>query len=83
MKIAVLGGGHGCYAAAADLTEAGHEVRLWRRDAQALAPVLQSGSIILKDGSGSRLRLSTLSATFTPLGAAPGKFASRVIAFSA
>ncbi len=54
MKIAVLGGGHGCYAAAADLAEAGHEVRLWRRDAQALAPVLQSGSIILKDGGGSR-----------------------------
>ena len=40
MKIAVLGGGHGCYAAAADLTEAGHEVRLWRRDAGALQPVL-------------------------------------------
>ena len=37
MKIAVLGGGHGCYAAAADLSEAGHEVRLWRRDAAALA----------------------------------------------
>ena len=26
MKIAVLGGGHGCYAAAADLSDAGHEV---------------------------------------------------------
>ena len=37
MKIAVLGGGHGCYAAVADLSEAGHEVRLWRRDAAALA----------------------------------------------
>jgi opine dehydrogenase len=54
MKIAVLGGGHGCYAAAADLTEAGHEVRLWRRDVQALAPVLQSGAILLKDAGGSR-----------------------------
>ena len=40
MKIAVLGGGHGCYAAAADLSEAGHEVRLWRRDAAALQPVI-------------------------------------------
>ena len=39
MKIAILGGGHGCYAAAADLSEAGHEVRLWRRDAAALAPL--------------------------------------------
>ena len=39
MKIAVLGGGHGAYAAAADLSLAGHEVRLWRRDATALAEV--------------------------------------------
>lgn len=54
MKIAVLGGGHGCYAAAADLAEAGHEVRLWRRDAQALAPVVQSGAITLKDAEGTR-----------------------------
>ncbi len=54
MKIAVLGGGHGCYAAAADLSEAGHEVRLWRRDAAALAPLLQERSIILKDAAGVR-----------------------------
>jgi opine dehydrogenase len=53
MKIAVLGGGHGCYAAAADLSEAGHEVRLWRRDAAALQPV-QQGGITLKDQRGSR-----------------------------
>lgn len=54
MKIAILGGGHGCYAAAADLSEAGHEVRLWRRDAAALAPVVNAGSITLKDGTGAR-----------------------------
>ena len=54
MKIAVLGGGHGCYAAAADLSEAGHEVRLWRRDAAALQPVIDTGSILLKDTEGSR-----------------------------
>ena len=54
MKIAVLGGGHGGYAAAADLSEAGHEVRLWRRDATALQPVIDAGSIHLKDGNGSR-----------------------------
>ncbi len=53
MKIAVLGGGHGCYAAAADLSDAGHEVRLWRRDAAALAPV-QSGGIRMKDQKGPR-----------------------------
>ena len=54
MKIAILGGGHGAYAAAADLSEAGHEVRLWRRDGAALAPVVQAGSITLKDADGSR-----------------------------
>ena len=54
MKIAILGGGHGCYAAAADLSEAGHEVRLWRRDAAALKPVLETGSIVLKDSDGPR-----------------------------
>ncbi len=54
MRIAVLGGGHGAYAAAADLAEQGHEVRLWRRDAAALAPVLESGAIRLKDVKGAR-----------------------------
>lgn len=54
MKIAVLGGGHGAYAAAADLAEAGHEVRLWRRDAAAMQPLLDAGSIVLKDASGAR-----------------------------
>src|SRR6185369_3874853 len=54
MRIAVLGGGHGAYAAAADLSEKGHEVRLWRRDAEAFAPVLTSGAIRLIDAEGSR-----------------------------
>ena len=54
MRIAVLGGGHGCYAAAADLSEAGHEVRLWRRDAAALAPVVEAGTIGLIDERGQR-----------------------------
>ena len=54
MKIAVLGGGHGCYAAAADLSEAGHEVRLWRRDSAALGPVIEAGTIVLKDAAGAR-----------------------------
>ena len=54
MKVAVLGGGHGCYAAAADLAEAGHDVRLWRRDAAALASVIESGSIVLVDERGRR-----------------------------
>ena len=54
MRIAVLGGGHGCYAAAADLSEQNHEVRLWRRDAAALAPIAESRAIRLKDVSGTR-----------------------------
>src|SRR5690606_9036954 len=54
MKVAVLGGGHGCYAAAADLSEQGHEVRLWRRDAALLAPVAATRSIVLRDFRGTR-----------------------------
>ena len=54
MRIAILGGGHGAYAAAADLSEKGHEVRLWRRDAAAFAPVLASGAIRVIDADGSR-----------------------------
>ncbi len=68
MRIAVLGGSNGGYAAAADLAEAGHQVRLWRRDAAAFAPVLAAGSLELLDGKGVRevaLELAT-----TDLGAA-------------
>jgi len=54
MEIAVLGGGHGCYAAAAELSEKGHTVRFWRRDAQALQPVIDSGSITVLDYRGER-----------------------------
>jgi len=54
MKIAILGGGHGAYAAAADLSEAGHAVRLWRRDGAALAPLVHAGAITLKDATGQR-----------------------------
>ena len=54
MRIAVLGGGHGAYAAAADLAERGHEMRLWRRDAKALVPLIDSPSITLKDSLGKR-----------------------------
>ena len=55
MKIAVLGGGHGCYAAAADLTEQGHQVSLWRRDANALTDIRKAKGIRLIDQNGSRL----------------------------
>ena len=51
MKIAVIGGVNGAYAAAADLTEKGHEVRFWRRNAEALRA---SGTLTLKDADGER-----------------------------
>lgn len=51
MRIAVLGGGNGAHAAAVDLTELGHEVRWWRRDAAALP---RSGALVLKDARGER-----------------------------
>ncbi len=54
MRITVLGGGHGCYAAAADLSEQGHEVTLWRRDMRALDAVARTGCIILHDYRGRR-----------------------------
>ncbi len=54
MKIAVLGGGHGAYAAAADLSEAGHAVRLWRRDAATVWALSADSQIVLRDAAGRR-----------------------------
>jgi len=51
MKIAVVGGGNGAYAAAADLAALGHEVRLWRRDTEALK---KSSTLTLKDADGEK-----------------------------
>jgi opine dehydrogenase len=68
MKIAVLGGGHGSYASAADLSDQGHEVRLWGRNEVALAELLNNPTITLKDFHGSRD--VTLSLVTTQIGAA-------------
>jgi opine dehydrogenase len=51
VRVAVIGGGNGAYAAAADFTSQGHEVRLWRRDAEALRA---SKHLVLKDADGER-----------------------------
>jgi opine dehydrogenase len=63
VKIAVLGGGNGSFAAAGDLSLQGHDVRLWRRDADAAAAHQAAGSrIVVKDVSGrheTRLGLVT------------------------
>ena len=54
MEVAVLGGGHGGYAAAAELSENGHRVRFWRRNAEDLGPVLEHKTIRVKDYKGER-----------------------------
>ena len=55
MKIAVLGGGNGSFAAAADLTLAGHDVRLWRRNTADVDSHLAAGGVIgVIDGKGKR-----------------------------
>jgi opine dehydrogenase len=53
LKIAVLGGGNGSFAAAGDFALQGHEVRLWRRDAASVAEHRAAGShVLLKDSNG-------------------------------
>jgi opine dehydrogenase len=63
MRIAVLGGGNGSFAAAGDMTLAGHDVRLWRRDREAVAAHREAGGIVVvKDFRGrheARLALVT------------------------
>jgi len=55
MRIAVLGGGNGSFAAAGDFALAGHEVKLWRRDKSAVAAHRAAGgTIVIKDFSGRR-----------------------------
>jgi len=53
MKIAVLGGGNGSYAAAADFTLAGHQVRFWRRDFAAFGSLADGQPLRLLDHAGS------------------------------
>ena len=52
MEIAVLGGGNGSLAAAVDLTEQGHRVRLWRRDAATV--MAMPNPLKLQDHTGMR-----------------------------
>ncbi|MCR0983245.1 NAD/NADP-dependent octopine/nopaline dehydrogenase family protein [Roseomonas populi] len=63
LRIAVLGGGNGSFAAAGDMALNGHEVRLWRRDAEAVAAhKAGGGTIAVKDAKGTheaRLALVT------------------------
>ena len=55
MRIAVLGGGNGSFAAAGDFALAGHETRLWRRDGRAVAAHRAvGGKVLVKDFEGQR-----------------------------
>jgi opine dehydrogenase len=55
MQVAVLGGGNGGFAAAADFAEAGHAVRLWRTDpAEAERQRASGGRVMLVDARGER-----------------------------
>ena len=49
MNVAVLGGSHGAYATAADLTLANHRIRLWRRNKDDLS-ALAAGITLQADG---------------------------------
>ncbi|HEY0911858.1 MAG TPA: NAD/NADP octopine/nopaline dehydrogenase family protein, partial [Bradyrhizobium sp.] len=53
MRIAVLGGGNGSFAAAGDFALEGHDVRLWRRDEAQVVEHRAAGSrIVVKNASG-------------------------------
>jgi len=54
VKVTVIGGGNGCYAAVADLTEKGHEVCWWQRNTQAQKVIAEAGGLSVKDRNGSR-----------------------------
>ena len=63
MNVAVLGGGNGAFAAAADLTLAGHAVRLWRRSEADLRAVRDAGGITLSAEDRHGLaRIATMTA---------------------
>jgi opine dehydrogenase len=62
LEIAVIGGGNGAYAAAADLTKKGHRIRLWRRDEAGLTALREAGALTVRDAEGARtVRLALVS----------------------
>ncbi|OUC80233.1 NAD/NADP-dependent octopine/nopaline dehydrogenase family protein [Gordonia lacunae] len=54
MKVCVIGGGHGSYAAAAELSEKGHHVTWWRRDSAAFSSLVERGALEIDDHRGRR-----------------------------
>ncbi|WP_146347202.1 NAD/NADP-dependent octopine/nopaline dehydrogenase family protein [Phaeobacter marinintestinus] len=62
MDIAVLGGGNGSVAAAVDLSDQGHSVRFWRRNADGVAQLrAANNTLTLRDFQGERpVRIDTV-----------------------
>src|SRR5215510_6905079 len=59
VNVAVLGASHGGFTTAADLTLAGHTVRLWARSARALGPLASNPTIALAaEGRSGPARLA-------------------------
>ncbi|MDJ0347930.1 NAD/NADP-dependent octopine/nopaline dehydrogenase family protein [Cryobacterium sp. PH29-G1] len=54
MRVAVLGGGNGSFAAVADATVAGHDVRWWRRELAAFGSLATGKPLTLIDSDGIR-----------------------------
>ncbi|MEC7804108.1 MAG: NAD/NADP octopine/nopaline dehydrogenase family protein [Pseudomonadota bacterium] len=54
MDIAVIGGGNGSFAAAAEFSEQAHDVRWWRRDKEGHEAVSRAGGLTVKDRNGDR-----------------------------
>lgn len=55
MRIAVIGGGNGSHAAAADLTLNGHQVQWWRRNKDDVSALKANGNkLVVKDSSGTQ-----------------------------
>ena len=66
MIVAVLGGSHGAFATAADLSLAGHRVRLWRRRAEDVAALTKGITLTAEQRQGA----ARLDAATADLGAA-------------
>ena len=55
MKIGIIGGSNGGYAAAADLTLQGHEIFFWQRSKEKTKKLIKNNNIILlQDQNGNK-----------------------------
>ena len=57
MKIAIIGGGNGGYAAAADLTNNGHEIYFWQRSKISRDSLIKNKNIILMQDQKGKKRI--------------------------